>query len=483
MSGQIAEFWASLGIKVDPKEIRKVDKFLKDTENKLKRGGKAKSQEAKASDQVVKAAKSEAAAKSATAKVDAAATKTIDQKTRATQRLTKAERERQRVEKRGRNTLLPMMSTQTFINSAHPSMGRKPLGARSVERKRLESFYGGLFEQANLGRVRSRNPLARETEALGRIGRNAPSFGQTGRVADHLRRRRVEGEVSALGRIGVNRGRVKPVGEALRRYDQSLEDSVQKGRRALADERHSRFVAGRREMMRGNLANLTVQGQQPRSFESKAMRSYYRQEESRRKRISNEELKASQQGLQHEREIERLRRQGRVDQRNANRQNRLTQATPRRHPQDLMRRSGASHASGNYLRAGGASGAFMRYGVGSLPFIGGAYGFSTLNRANQEAQVTRLTTQAVLQGQGYTEREGVEAFDWLRSLADDIGFSYMDAAQDYNQFLANSLGAGVDVGTSQDIFQGLSEYQTAMGTTSYRRKLINNALSQMMGSP
>lgn len=451
MSGQIAEFWASLGIKVDPKEIRKVDKFLKDTENRLKRGGKAKTQEAKASDQVVRAAKAEAAAKSATAKVDAAATKTIDQKTRATQRLTKAERERQRVEKRGRNTLLPMMSTQTFINSTHPSMGRKPLGARSVERKRLESFYGGLFEQANLGRVRPRNSVAREKEAL--------------------------------GRIGVNRGKVKPVGEALRRYSQSLEDSVQRGRRALADERHTRFAAGRRELMRSNLSNLIVQGQQPRSDISKAMRSYYRQEEQQRKRISNEELKAQQLGLNHEKEIERLRRQGRVDQRNANRQNRLTQVTPRRHPQDLMRRTGANHASGNYLRAGGASGAFMRYGVGSLPFIGGAYGFSTLNRANQEAQVTRLTTQAVLQGQGYTEREGVEAFDWLRNLADDIGFSYMDAAQDYNQFLANSLGAGVDVQTSQGIFQGLSEYQTAMGTTSYRRKLINNALSQMMGSP
>jgi len=151
------------------------------------------------------------------------------------------------------------------------------------------------------------------------------------------------------------------------------------------------------------------------------------------------------------------------------------QQTVRERPQ-LADRSGR-----NFMYGGGTAGALARYGVGSVPFIGGAYGLMQLNTANQEAISTRLTTQAVLQAQGFTEKQGEQAFQWLRNLANLNGFSYMQAAPDYNQFLSNALGAGVSLGGSQDIFRGFSEYQTAMGVTPARRKLINNALSQMLG--
>jgi hypothetical protein len=144
-------------------------------------------------------------------------------------------------------------------------------------------------------------------------------------------------------------------------------------------------------------------------------------------------------------------------------------------------RSRGSYGRANYLHAGGAAGAFMRYGAASLPFIGGIYGMGALNRGNQEQISNRLTTQAVIQGRGGTEGQGKEAFAWLRNLANDVGFNYTDAAPEYNQFLANALGAGLDTEGAQGIFQGFSEYQTAMGVTPARRKLVQNALSQMLG--
>ena len=144
-------------------------------------------------------------------------------------------------------------------------------------------------------------------------------------------------------------------------------------------------------------------------------------------------------------------------------------------------RSPASYSRANFLHAGGGAGALARYGVQSLPFIGGVYGIGQLNRSNQELISGQLTTQAVLAAKGYSTQEGIQANQWLMNLADDVGFNYMQALPDYNQFLSNALGAGLGVRQSQDIFQGFSEYQTAMGVTPARRKLVQNALSQMLG--
>lgn len=135
----------------------------------------------------------------------------------------------------------------------------------------------------------------------------------------------------------------------------------------------------------------------------------------------------------------------------------------------------------NLLYAGGGAGLIARQGIGAVPLIGGAYGLSRLNRAHQEIFVAPLTTQAVVQAQGYDEQAGIDTFGWLKGQAREIGFSYMDAAPDFNQILSNALGAGLNIEGTQDIFKGFNEYQTAMGITPYRRKLINNAMSQMLG--
>lgn len=167
MSGQIAEFWASLGFKVDPAELKKVDKFLGDAEKRLKRNSKKKTEESKATDRVTKAVKGEVAAKVASAKADVAATKAINQKASATRRLTAAEKEAQRVGARLRSTPFMDTAVQQRINSMFPAMAGGVLGARSQDRRLLTSFYRGAFDSAAKGRVGIRNPAAFEIKALG----------------------------------------------------------------------------------------------------------------------------------------------------------------------------------------------------------------------------------------------------------------------------------------------------------------------------
>ncbi len=128
--------------------------------------------------------------------------------------------------------------------------------------------------------------------------------------------------------------------------------------------------------------------------------------------------------------------------------------------------------------AGGAAGIFGRYGGPAI--LGGAtlYGGSALNRANQEIISAQLTTQAVVEAQGL-KGEGPAAFEWLRGQGNRIGFSYLDQAQDYNNFLSNSLGAGRTLDQAQNTYLGFAEYARAMGTSPARQKLVMNALSQM----
>lgn len=145
----------------------------------------------------------------------------------------------------------------------------------------------------------------------------------------------------------------------------------------------------------------------------------------------------------------------------------------------LARNAGFGAAAGT-----GLAGAHF----GRLPgILGGGYlagmglrGIGNLNQANQELISTQLTTQAVVESYGL-EGQGPEAFRWLQRLGNNLGFSYMDQAQDYNSFLANALGAGQSLGGAQGIYKGFAEYQRAMGITPARQKLVMSALSQMMG--
>lgn len=132
------------------------------------------------------------------------------------------------------------------------------------------------------------------------------------------------------------------------------------------------------------------------------------------------------------------------------------------------------------VAAGGVGGIAARaYGPALALGLGG-YGLARTNRLNQEVISAQLTTQAVTEAAGL-QGQGPATFNWLRQQGNRIGFSYMDQAQDYNNFLSNSLGAGQSMQQTQDIYLGFAEYQRAMGITPARQKLVMNALSQMQG--
>ena len=448
MSGQIAEFWASLGFKIAPDEIKKVDKFLGDAEKKLKGTNQRKTEEAKATTQVTKAVEKEVKAKTSAVKTEVAANKVIEQKAKAVDKLSTAEVRRARKLGESLNRLTPVNTAlQGRINRMFPSMGTKVL-PKGEDRSLITSWYRGAFDLASAGKVGRRNPALLEAAALNKLGINNPRFSRGGRVTEYLRAKALQPELSALGRIGQRSGSFKPTGWAMSQFDGRLNQLQKAGQASIA--------AGQQQ-----------------------------------NRVTKEELKLKKQGLRTEQQVERTRRRGMITERARNFQNRLSGAMSGAGGGSGSGggttilgsggRNAASYGRANYLYAGGATGAFMRYGIDSLPFIGGMYGIGVLNRANQEAISTRLTTQAVVQGYGMEEQVGVEAFDWLRNLGNEVGFSYMDASQDYNQFLANALGAGLSIDGSQGIFQGMAEYQTAMGVTPYRRKLVNNALNQMLG--
>lgn len=162
-------------------------------------------------------------------------------------------------------------------------------------------------------------------------------------------------------------------------------------------------------------------------------------------------------------------------------QNRMDQLAARQANQPAPRGRSVSGAAVGGGVAGGAGYGMMRSMYAPM-FVGGLgmYGLGQVNQMNQEVISAQLTTKAVTEAAGL-KGQGGPAFDWLKGQADRIGFSYMDSAQDYNNFLSNSLSAGVDLEGSQDIFLGFSEYARAMGITPARNKLVMGALSQMMG--
>src|SRR5690554_354244 len=153
---------------------------------------------------------------------------------------------------------------------------------------------------------------------------------------------------------------------------------------------------------------------------------------------------------------------------------------------ERLRHNNAIARSAGFGAAAG-TGLLGAHGTRLPGILGGGYagamairGIGNLNQANQELISTQLTTQAVVEAHGYVGK-GEETFDWLRRLGNNLGFSYMDQAQDYNSFLANALGAGQSIGGAQGIYKGFAEYQRAMGVTPARQKLVMSALSQMMG--
>lgn len=143
-----------------------------------------------------------------------------------------------------------------------------------------------------------------------------------------------------------------------------------------------------------------------------------------------------------------------------------------RQREERFRKAQSRNSRSNYLSAGGGSAAFMRYGVASLPLIGGMYGLASLNKANQELMSAEMANKATLGDQGQ------RSLDWLRNQANTIGFNYLDQLPIFTNFMASGTPLmGYD--QSRDIFSSMTQFGMTRGATSDSMKRAMYAVSQM----
>jgi len=136
------------------------------------------------------------------------------------------------------------------------------------------------------------------------------------------------------------------------------------------------------------------------------------------------------------------------------------------------RSSSARISSANYLHAGGATGAFMRYGAASLPLIGGVYGASALNTANQDLVNANISAESVLGGRAK------ELMDRLSERSNYMGINYADTLPQFTKFMASSMPLmGVD--SSQQTFESFMQFGRTRGASKVSMNRALTAVGQM----
>jgi len=133
------------------------------------------------------------------------------------------------------------------------------------------------------------------------------------------------------------------------------------------------------------------------------------------------------------------------------------------------------------MAGGGVAGSAARLYAPALALGLGGYGLSQLNERNQQIVASQLTTQAVVEQAGGSRQQGVQSYDWLRAQANRVGFSYLDAAPDFNKLLSGVTGAGMSVDQGKGIFKGFSELARVNHVDKASQNRIFRALSQVAG--
>lgn len=147
------------------------------------------------------------------------------------------------------------------------------------------------------------------------------------------------------------------------------------------------------------------------------------------------------------------------------------------------------NATGSVARAAATGAAFGGFGLGrlgtaGLALIGGGYGLSALNRRNQEVVSAQLQTSAVAQqalGDNYTDQAGKGSFQYLRNLAQETGFNYLEAVPNYNKLVSGIVGAGGTLQQGQGIFKGFSELARVYKLGQVQQNRLFKGLSDVAG--
>ncbi len=133
---------------------------------------------------------------------------------------------------------------------------------------------------------------------------------------------------------------------------------------------------------------------------------------------------------------------------------------------------------------GGALGAATSNLSGFIPGIGGGFAMMNLNRVSQEMQGQRLAMGAVTalptNTQAQNDAAGNAQVQWVRNLANQVGFDYRATTPAYTRMLASGTSAGMSTGSVQNIFSGVSKYARVMGLSTDDTKGGMRAIEQMM---
>ena len=462
----ISEYFARVGADVDEKSLKEVDKFLSQIEKKLnklnnnvkiadtvKKSISQTAQEIKGVKTVK--AKADALTKEATAqkalnKQKAEEAKQVAKVAKATKELAAVEKSRIREDRRN-NRLKPIGGLDRRIGHLFPDKGMSAT-ARNRLAKEYESTFG--------------LPYARVPKSLleSRLSHLQPNIKPTTKAAYKRRQEELQGVFGSL---------VKSSPTIHQRKDVSASQASRNRAAFFATE--AAVIKGIKD---GDREGFIKRETEARKNQIKTTKQLIKAEQrltdiQKRKEMSSEiKRRVASRVAAHEAESSGMRAV-------LARQEAQMKALNERY-KELMSAKPKRGGVGSFATGLGA-GSVLRSGLPALPMIGGAFGFVSANKFSQEVALAPMTTMAAFEAQGRTSAEAQQSWEWYKQLSQKVGANYMDSAQDFNSFMANALGSGINIEDSQNIFKGFSEYQTAMGLTPYRRKLVNAALTQMLG--
>lgn len=116
-----------------------------------------------------------------------------------------------------------------------------------------------------------------------------------------------------------------------------------------------------------------------------------------------------------------------------------------------------------------------------VALTGGAFAITSfLNRLKEVARETNRA-RITLKNVSSSMQEFASSERWITDLGNKYGQSINNLEQSFGKFLAASRGAGVEIDTVKNIFQGLTQAVSAFGLSSSDSNLAFLAVEQMMG--
>lgn len=136
----------------------------------------------------------------------------------------------------------------------------------------------------------------------------------------------------------------------------------------------------------------------------------------------------------------------------------------------------------NPMMIGGGTGAFMRYGLFSLPMVAGVFGLNALSNTSAELQSQKIAmrmTAGESMGADGKMRDGDYYLNFLDKLGDRLGKTTQMMTPFFTQMLAGAKGTALEPHLESG-FENLLQYSSVMGLGDESTKGAIRAFVQMI---